>query len=219
VFEKYTEKSRRTIFFARYEASMVGSPVIDTEHLLLGVLREAPGILQKLGVRETVQDVQARIRALEPKREKIPTSVDLPFSPAARQALEAAYTEAEQARSAAIRTQHLCLGLLHAGGSVAASILGHMGVTLEGARTRLLDQDSPAGADDAPNAGERAVPNEDFRRAVWNALEEASLLSRDSACPEHLLLGILRNTDSRAAQILKGHGLSLDGLRERLKNE
>ena len=40
MFERYTEKARRTVFFARYEASQFGSPVIDTEHLLLGLLRE-----------------------------------------------------------------------------------------------------------------------------------------------------------------------------------
>ena len=40
MFEKYTEKARRVIFFARYEASQFGSPYIETEHLLLGLLRE-----------------------------------------------------------------------------------------------------------------------------------------------------------------------------------
>jgi hypothetical protein len=40
MFERYTEKARRCIFFARYEASMFGSPYIETEHLLLGILRE-----------------------------------------------------------------------------------------------------------------------------------------------------------------------------------
>ena len=38
MFERYTEKARRVIFFARYEASQFGSPCIETEHLLLGVL-------------------------------------------------------------------------------------------------------------------------------------------------------------------------------------
>ena len=41
MFERYTEKARRVIFFARYEASQFGSPYIETEHLLLGLLREA----------------------------------------------------------------------------------------------------------------------------------------------------------------------------------
>ena len=40
MFERYTEKARRIIFFARYEASQYGSPYIETEHLLLGIVRE-----------------------------------------------------------------------------------------------------------------------------------------------------------------------------------
>ena len=40
MFEKYTEKARRVIFFARYEASQFGSPTIEAEHLLLGLIRE-----------------------------------------------------------------------------------------------------------------------------------------------------------------------------------
>jgi ATP-dependent Clp protease ATP-binding subunit ClpA len=40
MFEKYTEKARRVIFFARYEASQFGQPYIETEHLMLGILRE-----------------------------------------------------------------------------------------------------------------------------------------------------------------------------------
>jgi ATP-dependent Clp protease ATP-binding subunit ClpC len=39
VFERYNEKPRRSIFFARYEASQFGSPEIESEHLLLGLLR------------------------------------------------------------------------------------------------------------------------------------------------------------------------------------
>lgn len=40
MFERYTEKARRAIFFSRYESSQYGSPYIETEHLLLGLLRE-----------------------------------------------------------------------------------------------------------------------------------------------------------------------------------
>jgi Clp amino terminal domain, pathogenicity island component len=40
MFERYTEKARRAIFFARYAASQYGSPYIESEHLLLGLLRE-----------------------------------------------------------------------------------------------------------------------------------------------------------------------------------
>ena len=37
MFEKYNEKARRALFFARYEASKLGSRVIETEHVLLGI--------------------------------------------------------------------------------------------------------------------------------------------------------------------------------------
>jgi ATP-dependent Clp protease ATP-binding subunit ClpC len=40
MFERYTEKARRAIFFARYDASQYGSYYIDTEHILLGLMRE-----------------------------------------------------------------------------------------------------------------------------------------------------------------------------------
>jgi ATP-dependent Clp protease ATP-binding subunit ClpC len=46
MFERYTEKARRVIFFARYEASHYGSPEIETEHLLLGpYARESAAVL------------------------------------------------------------------------------------------------------------------------------------------------------------------------------
>ena len=48
MFERYTEKARRAIFFARYEASQFGSPSIESEHLLLGLLRENKGLASRI---------------------------------------------------------------------------------------------------------------------------------------------------------------------------
>ena len=45
MFERYTERARRVLFFARYEASQLGSISIETEHLLLGLIREGKGII------------------------------------------------------------------------------------------------------------------------------------------------------------------------------
>ena len=44
MFERYTERARRVLFFARYEATQLGSPSIQTEHLLLGLIREGKGL-------------------------------------------------------------------------------------------------------------------------------------------------------------------------------
>ena len=48
MFERYTERARRVLFFARYEASQLGSLSIETEHLLLGLLRESEGLANRL---------------------------------------------------------------------------------------------------------------------------------------------------------------------------
>ena len=47
MFERYTERARRVIFFARYEASQLGSAAIETEHLLLGLIREGKGLTSR----------------------------------------------------------------------------------------------------------------------------------------------------------------------------
>ena len=54
MFERYTEKARRVIFFARYEASQLGSPYIETEHLLLGLLREDKVLTEQVLMRPVV---------------------------------------------------------------------------------------------------------------------------------------------------------------------
>jgi len=58
MFEKFTEKARRVMFFARYEASQFGAESIQSGHLLLGLLREAEktstALLERMGVQASV---------------------------------------------------------------------------------------------------------------------------------------------------------------------
>ena len=79
MFERYTEKARRVIFFARYEASQFGSPYIETEHMLLGLLREDPALTKVvLPSRSSVDAIRKEIDEYAIRRGKTPTSVDLP---------------------------------------------------------------------------------------------------------------------------------------------
>ena len=81
MFERYTEKARRVIFFARYEASQFGSPYIETEHLLLGLLREDTAIINRfLRSHASVESIRMHIEGRITIREKLSTSVDLPLS-------------------------------------------------------------------------------------------------------------------------------------------
>ena len=81
MFERYTEKARRVIFFARYEASQFGSPYIETEHLLLGLLREDKALTNRfLRSHASIDSIRKQIEGRTPIREKASTSVDLPLS-------------------------------------------------------------------------------------------------------------------------------------------
>src|SRR3974377_356659 len=88
MFERYTEKARRVIFFARYEASQFGSPYIETEHLLLGLLREDKALHRRLMPKADEEAIRRKIESVTTKREHIPTSVDLPLTNECRQVLE-----------------------------------------------------------------------------------------------------------------------------------
>lgn len=77
MFERYTESARRTIFFGRYEASQFGSPEIDTEHLLLGLLREEKSVPRWVPKLQP-QIVRQRIESVTEKLPPTSTAVDLP---------------------------------------------------------------------------------------------------------------------------------------------
>src|ERR1019366_5698797 len=99
MFERFTEKARRAVFFARYEASQHGTPYIETPSLLLGILKEDKDLIARLlptGAEELARLI-ADVEALFPKfSEKIAMSVDLPLSRVAKLALNYAAEEAER---------------------------------------------------------------------------------------------------------------------------
>lgn len=124
MFERYTEKARRVIFFARYEASQFGSPYIKAEHLLLGLLREDKALTNRfLRGDDEVEAIRKQVEEHTTIREKISTSVDLPVSEEAKRVLIYAAEEAERLSHKHIGTEHLLLGLLREETSFATRIL------------------------------------------------------------------------------------------------
>ncbi|HME09356.1 MAG TPA: Clp protease N-terminal domain-containing protein [Bryobacteraceae bacterium] len=141
MFERYVEKSRRVIFFARYEASQLGSPYIETEHLLLGILREDKSLAHRFLPPPTVEAIRLQIEQSSTKGEKILTSVDLPLSHECRRVLAYGAEEAEQMHHKHIGTHHLLLGLLREDMSFAAQLLQEHGVGLARVREEVLRSD------------------------------------------------------------------------------
>ena len=124
MFERYTEKARRVIFFARYEASEYGSRYIDTEHLLLGLLREDPSLKMRfLGPDSSLEKIRAEIEKRITRGERFGTSVEVPLSEEAKKVLKLAAEEAERLGHGHIGTEHILLGMLQVDGSLAAQVL------------------------------------------------------------------------------------------------
>ena len=138
MFERYTEKARQVIFFARYEASYFGSPYIETEHLLLGLLRVDKALSNRfLPSYASVEGIRKQIEARTIPGEKVSTSVDLPLSNESKHVLSHAAEEAERLGHKRIGPEHLLLGLLREENCFAAHILRERGLRLETIREGL----------------------------------------------------------------------------------
>jgi len=161
VFERYTEEARRSIFFARYEVSVLGAPQIETEHLLLGILKADRNIARSLVAfqltDQTVRDKIAHHRAAPAAQ--VSTSVNLPFSTELKRALAYAAEESERFGQRSISPELLLLGLVREESFLAARILGEAGLAVTELRAltgRTFAERSPK-----EKAASQAVPAAD----------------------------------------------------------
>ncbi len=140
MFERYTERARRVLFFARYEASQLGSISIETEHLLLGLIREGKGLTSRLFARShlSLETIRKEIEGRSVFREKVSTSVEIPFSAETKRVLQFAAEEADRLLHNYIGTEHLLLGILREERSVAATILMEKGMRLHAVREDIV---------------------------------------------------------------------------------
>jgi uncharacterized protein YbbC (DUF1343 family) len=154
MFERYTEKARRVIFFARYEASQFGTQAIETEHLLLGILREDHALLRRFISRaqSAIELFRKEIEGHVPIREKFSTSVELPLSSETKRVLAYAHEESDRLQHRHIGTEHMLLGLLRENGSLAAQMLFERGLSLEAVRKEIAQgtEIPPAAFDGQP---------------------------------------------------------------------
>jgi ATP-dependent Clp protease ATP-binding subunit ClpC len=154
MFERYDDPARRTLFFARYEASRLGVRSIETEHVLLGLMREPGGPAGRLLLTLPLTDVR---KELESNRtaEKIETSVEIPFSSETKRVLQHACDEADELTHRHIGPEHLLLGLMGESQSRAATTLARYGMQLDGARERVREL-SAAAMSPAPKSAVQA---------------------------------------------------------------
>ena len=140
MFEKFNEKARRALFFARYEASKLGSRVIESEHVLLGILREGEESVTELFRRFHVKPEEIR-REIEGERvfvERISSTAELPLSEESKKILAYAAHEAESMLHPAVGSEHLLVGILRVEGCLAMRLLSQQGFDVYTLREEVL---------------------------------------------------------------------------------
>src|SRR2546423_1231071 len=149
MWQRFTERARRVVFFVQEEAGRLGENYVSTEHLLLGLVREndsvAARILDRLGV--SLGRIRSEIER-QVTRGDGRLGQDMQLTPRAKRVIDLAYDEARQLNNNYIGTEHLLLGLIREGEGLAGRVLAKLGVDLERTRREVMalqDNDSSSG--------------------------------------------------------------------------
>jgi ATP-dependent Clp protease ATP-binding subunit ClpA len=235
MFERFTDRARRSVVNAQEEARRLQHNYIGTEHILLGLLAEQGGVaaraLERFGV--TLEGTRDEVKAIiglgkaEPKGH-------IPFTPRAKKTLELAVSESRRLQHKYIGTEHVLLGVIREGSGVGAQILKQHCSDLLEIRMAVLDLVA-------------ALPIETVRSSRWlrrreltglevevepgesaemrttpaadvSLTEAARLAGSQPVGSHHLLLAAIADADTAAARTLVTLGLDLDLAREALRN-
>jgi ATP-dependent Clp protease ATP-binding subunit ClpC len=151
MFERYDEHARRAIFFARFTASQSGSPTIETEHLLLGLVREASPLFERLAPSVSLEELRDRI----PRKlvvENPAARMHMPLSRECKRILGYSAEEANDLDHRYIGAEHLLLGVLRENTCLAARLLSEMGIQFEQLRHCLAHGEPRPGEEDRVSA-------------------------------------------------------------------
>jgi Clp amino terminal domain, pathogenicity island component len=135
IWQRFTERARRVVFFAQEEAARLGENYVGTEHLLLGLVREndsvAAQVLDRMGISgESVRGAVLR----QVTRGSGNLGQDMQLTPRAKRVIDLAYEQARQLKNNYIGTEHLLLGLIGEEGGLAGRVLRELGADLKRAR-------------------------------------------------------------------------------------
>jgi ATP-dependent Clp protease ATP-binding subunit ClpA len=236
---KFTERARKVLSLAQEESQRFRHNYIGTEHLLLALIREDEGIaarvLHTLGVelKSARKDMEAALK----QGDHIVLG-EIGLTAEAKKTIELAVDEARHLNHHYIGTEHLLLGLIREGTGIGNAILEKKGVTLEKVRTltiQFLNQPATPSekqepATEVPSSSDSSEMmkksweeihldklNEQGHKVLALADEEARRLQHNYIGTEHLLLGLTRDQDGIAAQVLARLGVELDQMRRTIE--
>ncbi len=153
MFDRFTDRAKKVMSFARQEAQKFNHEYIGTEHILLGLVQEGSGVaanvLKNMSI--DLEKVRHEVEKIVKTGPSMVTMGQLPFTPRAKKVLELSMEEASQLSHNYIGTEHLLLGLIKENEGIAAQVLMNLGVKLEEVREEVLEF---LGASDSQNEEE-----------------------------------------------------------------
>ena len=223
-FERYTERARRVIFFARYEALQYGSPNIAPEHILLGLMREDKTISARFFPFRHTLTVDAVRREVEERivlRDRIPQSAELHLAPETKKILFFANEESRTLKNRHIGPEHLLLGLVRQENSIAAEILFAYGLRVKDVRDEIMRQSGASIFFSAPKENSKTPHLQEFTRDLTAEAADGKLdpLIGRAAEIERLIEILCRRTKNNPVLIGEagvGKTAIIEGLAQRI---
>src|SRR5215471_17612000 len=141
MFDRFTDRAKKVMSFARQEAMKFNHEYIGTEHILLGLVQEGSGVAANVLKHMSVdlEKIRHEVEKIVKTGPSMVTMGQLPFTPRAKKVLELSMEEASQLSHNYIGTEHLLLGLIRENEGVAAQVLMNLGLKLEEVREEVLE--------------------------------------------------------------------------------
>jgi ATP-dependent Clp protease ATP-binding subunit ClpC len=157
MWQRFTERARKVVFYAQEEAQRFGEGYVSTEHLLLGLIREsdsvAARVLDRMGI--SLSRLRNEVERQLPRGDAR-SAQEMQLTPRAKRVIDLAYDEARQLNNNYIGTEHLLLGLIREGDGLAGRVLAKFSVDLEKARGEVMAlQDNESSSVPAAHATRR----------------------------------------------------------------
>ncbi len=149
MWQRFTERARKVVFYAQEEAGRLGENYVSTEHLLLGLVRENDNVAARILERMNVElgRVQSEVNKMVARGDGR-LGQDMQLTPRAKRVIDLAYDEARQLNNNYIGTEHLLLGLIREGEGLAGRVLAKLGVGLQRAQQEVQQLQSGGGTED-----------------------------------------------------------------------
>ena len=159
MFDRFTDRAKKVMSFARQEAMKFNHEYIGTEHILLGLVQEGSGVaanvLKNMSI--DLEKIRHEVEKIVKTGPSMVTMGQLPFTPRAKKVLELSLEEASQLSHNYIGTEHLLLGLIRENEGIAAQVLMNLGIKLDEVREEVLEfLGASEGGEDDSEGGEAA---------------------------------------------------------------